>query len=293
MPAGKSAATLPQTCASAGASASADASGIAAGSPSASQSATPGGASATGTPTGTLTEFSIPTVNSQPYGITAGPDGNLWFTESFHSKIGRISVAGAITEFPLFTFIYSDLHAHMLALPLTLLSISWTLSILLARKLSRWSWLVTLIFGGLVIGVLRPTNTWDFPTYLALGGIVTGYAIFRYAELDDKPRFGLAPFIQRIFLAIAGVGVLVGAALLLFQPFAQWYGLAYSEVSQWTNEKTPIWSYWTQWGLFQFVIISWMAWETRQWLAQTPLSALAKLKPYELLIEIGAAAAHP
>ncbi len=196
----------------------------------------------------------------------------------------------AITEFPLFTFIYSDLHAHMLALPLTLLSISWALSTLLARKLSRWNWLATLAFGGLVIGALRPTNTWDFPTYLALGVIVTGYAIFRYADLDDRPRFGLAPFIQRAFLAIAGMGLLVGAALLLFQPFAQWYGLAYSQVSQWTNEKTPIWSYWTQWGLFQFVIVTWMVWETRQWLAQTPLSALAKLKPYELLLEVGAAA---
>jgi uncharacterized membrane protein len=76
---------------------------------------------------------------------------------------------------------------------------------------------------------------------------------------------------------------------LLYQPFAQWYGLEYSQISQWTNEKTPIWSYWTHWGLFLFVIISWMGWETRQWLAQTPVSALTKLKPYELLIEIGLA----
>jgi len=52
-------------------------------------------------PTGTLTEFPIPTVNSEPFGITAGPDGNLWFTESFHSNIGRMTVTGAITEFPL------------------------------------------------------------------------------------------------------------------------------------------------------------------------------------------------
>ena len=211
--------------------------------------------------------------------------GEYYWAPSRVMPIGDL----AITEFPLFTFIYSDLHAHMLALPLTLLSISWTLSTLLARKISRWTWIATLAFGGLVIGVLRPTNTWDFPTYLALGAIVTGYTIFRYAELDDKPHFGLAPFVQRALLAIAGMGALVAAALLLFQPFAQWYGLAYSQVSQWTNEKTPIWSYWTQWGVFQFVIIAWMAWETRQWLAQTPLSALAKLKPYELLLEIGAA----
>ena len=33
----------------------------------------------------------IPTSNSVPDGITAGPDGNLWFTEQTGNKIGRIS----------------------------------------------------------------------------------------------------------------------------------------------------------------------------------------------------------
>jgi len=39
-------------------------------------------------------------VNSGPSGITAGPDGNLWFTEIDASKIGRITPSGTITEFP-------------------------------------------------------------------------------------------------------------------------------------------------------------------------------------------------
>jgi virginiamycin B lyase len=34
-------------------------------------------------------------------GITAGPDGNLWFTEYGGNKIGRITTAGVITEFPI------------------------------------------------------------------------------------------------------------------------------------------------------------------------------------------------
>ena len=35
-----------------------------------------------------------------PYGITAGPDGALWFTELIRpDKIGRITTAGAITEY--------------------------------------------------------------------------------------------------------------------------------------------------------------------------------------------------
>jgi streptogramin lyase len=38
---------------------------------------------------------------SSPLGVTAGADGNIWFTESFSQKIGRITPAGVITEFPI------------------------------------------------------------------------------------------------------------------------------------------------------------------------------------------------
>ena len=49
-----------------------------------------------------VTEFTIPTANSQPLdGNVAGPDGNLWFTEFAGNKIGRITPAGTFTEFPL------------------------------------------------------------------------------------------------------------------------------------------------------------------------------------------------
>jgi hypothetical protein len=40
-----------------------------------------------------ITEFSVPTAASNPSGITAGPDGNLWFTEFNANKIGRITPA--------------------------------------------------------------------------------------------------------------------------------------------------------------------------------------------------------
>jgi virginiamycin B lyase len=45
-----------------------------------------------------FTEYTIPTAGSAPSGITAGPDGALWFTESAGNKIGRITTSGTITE---------------------------------------------------------------------------------------------------------------------------------------------------------------------------------------------------
>jgi streptogramin lyase len=50
-------------------------------------------------PAATVTEFVVPTPNSQPAGITVGLDGALWFTEENGHKIGRITTDGAFTEY--------------------------------------------------------------------------------------------------------------------------------------------------------------------------------------------------
>ena len=50
-------------------------------------------------PAGTITEFASLSSGSNPLEITAGPDGNLWFTELYGNKIGRITPAGILTEF--------------------------------------------------------------------------------------------------------------------------------------------------------------------------------------------------
>ena len=54
---------------------------------------------ATLAPAQSFIEFPTPTANSNPQGITTGPDGALWFTE-LNDNIGRITTAGVITEFP-------------------------------------------------------------------------------------------------------------------------------------------------------------------------------------------------
>ncbi len=48
-----------------------------------------------------IREFSVPTAGSSPYGITVGPEGNLWFTENAANRLARITTNGVITEFPL------------------------------------------------------------------------------------------------------------------------------------------------------------------------------------------------
>jgi streptogramin lyase len=50
--------------------------------------------------TGSVTTFSVGTFSLSQSAITAGPDGNLWFTEPDSNEIGRITPAGQITLFP-------------------------------------------------------------------------------------------------------------------------------------------------------------------------------------------------
>jgi streptogramin lyase len=50
---------------------------------------------------GGINVFPIPTPNSAPAGITAGPDGAVWFSEDVANKIARITPGGSITEFNL------------------------------------------------------------------------------------------------------------------------------------------------------------------------------------------------
>ncbi len=48
----------------------------------------------------TIKELPVKTANRQPLGITAGPDGNIWFTEQASPTIGRSTLTGEMTEFP-------------------------------------------------------------------------------------------------------------------------------------------------------------------------------------------------
>jgi virginiamycin B lyase len=51
------------------------------------------------TPSGSFTDYPIPTPDSRPTAVTAGPDGNLWFIEQTGGKVAKLTTAGAFTEY--------------------------------------------------------------------------------------------------------------------------------------------------------------------------------------------------
>ncbi|HKC24051.1 MAG TPA: hypothetical protein VKF32_04880, partial [Thermoanaerobaculia bacterium] len=46
-----------------------------------------------------ITELTIPTAGSHPFGIATGPDGRVWFCESTADKIGAVTIAGTFSEY--------------------------------------------------------------------------------------------------------------------------------------------------------------------------------------------------
>ncbi len=182
---------------------------------------------------------------------------------------------GPITEFPFFTFLYADLHAHMIDRPLTVLCIGWILSqLLLAARGERGRWFefgLSFFFGGLLFGALGPTNMADFPVYWALGTLGIAYAVLLF-----RRKLSLRSVLEAVILA----GLLIGLANILFQPFHDAYAQGYNNLEIWKGSKTSLVDYFTVHGLFLFMITTWMIWEGIRWMDETPLSALQELKPY-------------
>ena len=176
-----------------------------------------------------------------------------------------------ITEFPLFTFLYADLHAHMMDMPFTLLALAWAVSyVLLAARPapSRRQWLEwTAIFavGGLALGVARATNTWDYPLFLVLGALAVVVG-----EWVRDPRLSKANLF-RMVLRLALLLLLVVAA---YHPFDQWFAAAYSKIQRYTEQHEPISAFLYIYGLFLFIMITFLVVETRRWLAETPATVL-------------------
>jgi YYY domain-containing protein len=215
--------------------------------------------------------------------LPIGPGEWYWLP----SRVVPPGPDNSITEFPLFTFIYSDLHAHMMVMPIALLALAWALSVLKTGSLwknqvhpesdRRLSVILSLLIGGVVIGAAYPANLSDAYTYLLIGMIALAYAIWQYADATD--------LLKRIAWMIGGAAVLYVLSKYMYLPYREWYAQAYSALDPWKGPFTPLMSYFTQWIVFLFIIVSWLAWETREWMANTPLSALKKLKPYQMLIE--------
>ncbi|HEV2406015.1 MAG TPA: DUF2298 domain-containing protein, partial [Ktedonobacterales bacterium] len=92
-----------------------------------------------------------------------------------------------INEFPYWSFLYADLHAHLIDLPVVLLMIGVCASLLASAKADGRRWLPALPALGmlaLALGAAWCISTWDLPTYAILFAIALGLRQLPFGEPD-------------------------------------------------------------------------------------------------------------
>ncbi len=150
-------------------------------------------------------------------------------------------VPGTIHELPWFTGVYADLHAHVVALPITVMVVGLCFAIaqdgrrvaLAALRPRAFpsesrSLLLALTLLALALGTLYVTNAWDVPTYAALTGVTMVLATRT-----------IRPLLTRLAVA-AALTVAVGiVAYALVLPFSRNYVSLYGEIDA-VREVSPL-----------------------------------------------------
>ncbi|MFH1140650.1 MAG: DUF2298 domain-containing protein, partial [Chloroflexota bacterium] len=181
------------------------------------------------------------------------PEGDpfhVWFWATSRMMPGQSS----ITEFSAWTFLFADLHAHLIAIPVALLAVGLSLNLVLTaeERWFRWSALAAPLAAlALAVGALAAINTWDYPTYLslALGAVLlAAYAVRR--TVDARL---LAP-------AALGMALVAGLSYIAFLPYHQRY-VGFNLGVHAGDEQTSLPSYLAVHGLFLFLVVSYLVYE--------------------------------
>ena len=169
-------------------------------------------------------------------------------------KVGEASeVSWHIAEFPFFTFLFADLHAHMMVIPFSILVIGLGLNLALGfRRFGLvWDGLAVMALG-VAVGSLWAINSWDYPSYLLLAVAAALLAVLRRWN-------GFKSATEKFCLVVVAV---VTVGIVAFLPFHQWvetFGTGI-EVTRW---KTPLVNFLGIFGLFAIVILVYLVWQAR------------------------------
>ena len=156
---------------------------------------------------------------------------------------------GPITEFPAFTYLFADLHAHAMALPFAMLVLA--LAVAVVRDAGPDGGVLTpslrVALLALTVGSLWAINSWDLPTFVvvAVGALVLAH---RRSKTPWSP-----PGLLRLGIT---VGAFLSLAYLFFLPFHLHYRSVFDGVARWHGSRTPVVDYLTIHGLFLFAIAS-------------------------------------
>lgn len=126
-----------------------------------------------------------------------------------------------IHEFPIYSFVVSDLHGHVSSIPFVLLTLALIFSIVVDQKLLR----IKSILISFLLAVMYMTNVWDGLIYFLLFGMAVVYLNLKILKkFSNKKRF-----IEKIVFEIGLVIILYFLFTLPFninfKPFVSGFGI--------------------------------------------------------------------
>ncbi len=190
-------------------------------------------------------------------------------------------IPGTINEFPFWTFLFADLHPHMIAMPFALLVVGIALNWMLGQASGvrgqesgvsgRWSGhpfrvalsgLWPCLLAVLSLGALGAINTWDLPVYALLVAAALLLAAWRRGGALRLPGAG------------ALAGALGGLAVAAYWPFHSSYqpqlggggGPLIARYLDWVRAASPFWAWLGVWGFFVVLALAFVLIEARRWL---------------------------
>jgi YYY domain-containing protein len=147
-------------------------------------------------------------------------------------------------EFPSFTFLHGDLHAHLAAIPLQLLTILTLLNLYRCCNKNQLS-INTSVLTGFILGLLFPTHSWDYPTYLFITTLIVTYTqglkkmITALSIIVTTSLLYLAPFYLDFTPAgINGLGIV--STHTRIQDYLLVFGLALFSITLFTLQKATL-----------------------------------------------------
>jgi len=156
-----------------------------------------------------------------------------------------------ITEFPVFSFLFADLHPHVMALPFVLLNLAFFLEIVSSPVFPAFTWLrrnwPKFLVLAICLGSLGFINAWDFPTYVLLFALAVLFSMYL-----ARGKISLRLLVDWGILCLA----LIACAVLFYLPF---YFSLQTEIKGFglvDNIATRPFHFFVFWGLFLFVAIS-------------------------------------
>jgi len=167
-------------------------------------------------------------------------------------------IAATINEFPFWSFLFADLHPHMIGIPFTVLFLALAYNLVAGYGHSwasegRLEGLLGLLALPLTLGAIGAINTWDLPTYFGIG--VLAWAI------REWKGFGKLRLVQTI-LFVVGLGAL---SYLLYRPFYSNYTTVFNTGVGLTYMKTDLGMWLRIWGFFVFAVISYVILQVRRY----------------------------